>query len=67
MTLLSSYNQKKKTIPELLALLQDGDYILSAQALAEPVILLEQFPLLHQWGRKNLVFNSCMPDRKSVV
>lgn len=56
-------NQKKKTVPELLSLLQDGDYILSAQALAEPVILLEQFPLLHQWGRKNLVFNSCMPVR----
>lgn len=63
MSLLSAYNKKKKTVPELLSLLQDGDYILSAQALAEPVILLEQFPLLHQWGRKNLVFNSCMPVR----
>ena len=63
MSLLSAYNQKKKTVPELLSLLQDGDYILSAQALAEPVTLLEQFPLLHQWGRQNLVFNSCMPTR----
>ena len=35
MSLLSAYNQKKKTVPELLSLLQDGDYILSAQALAE--------------------------------
>lgn len=63
MSLLSEYNQKKKTVPELLSLLQDGDYILSAQALAEPVTLLEQLPLLRRWGRKNIVFNSCMPFR----
>ncbi len=63
MSLLNEYNTKKKTVPELLSLLRDGDYILSAQALAEPVTLLEQLPLLHRMGRKNIIFNSCMPAR----
>lgn len=61
MTLSEEYSRKKKTAEEILSLLQDGDYVLSAQAMAEPVGLLENMPLLQKWGRKNMVFNSCMP------
>lgn len=61
MDLGTQYDRKKKTIEEVLALIQDGDYMLSAQAMAEPVSLLEKMPLLKKWGRKGLTYNSCMP------
>ena len=61
MSLSEEYAQKKKTAEEVLSLIQDGDYVLSAQAMAEPVSLLEKMPLLRQWGRKGITYNSCMP------
>lgn len=61
MYLGNQYDMKKKTIEEVLALIQDRDYVLSAQAMAEPVSLLEKMPLLRQWGRKGITYNSCMP------
>ncbi len=61
MELSYQYDRKKKTTEEVLALIQDGDYVLSAQAMAEPVSLLKKIPLLKQWGRKGLTYNSCMP------
>lgn len=61
MDLGTQYDRKKKTIEEVLALIQDGDYVMSAQAMAEPVSLLEKMPLLKKWGRKGLTYNSCMP------
>lgn len=61
MSLSEEYAQKKKTAEEVLFLIQDGDYVLSAQAMAEPVSLLEKMPLLRQWGRKGITYNSCMP------
>lgn len=50
MDLGTQYDRKKKTIEEVLALIQDGDYMLSAQAMAEPVSLLEKMPLLKKMG-----------------
>lgn len=61
MNLGNQYDMKKKTIEEVLTLIQDRDYVLSAQAMAEPVSLLEQMPLLKKWGRKGITYNSCMP------
>ncbi|WP_278673743.1 acetyl-CoA hydrolase/transferase C-terminal domain-containing protein [Acidaminococcus fermentans] len=61
MSLSEEYAQKKKTAEKVLSLIQDGDYVLSAQAMAEPVSLLEKMPLLRQWGRKGITYNSCMP------
>lgn len=62
MSLSEEYNRKKKnSAGEVLQTIQDGDYVLSAQAMAEPVSLLEQMPLLRKWGRKGITYNSCMP------
>lgn len=62
MSLSEEYNRKKKnSAGEVLQAIQDGDYVLSAQAMAEPVSLLEQMPLLRKWGRKGITYNSCMP------
>ena len=45
MSLSEEYNRKKKnSAGEVLQAIQDGDYVLSAQAMAEPVSLLEQMP-----------------------
>ena len=42
MSLSEEYNRKKKnSAGEVLQTIQDGDYVLSAQAMAEPVSLLE--------------------------
>ena len=62
MDLNSQYLAKRKTPAEVLASIQDGDYIFSAQSSSAPVTLIEEMPLLRQWGRKNLVFNSCGPN-----
>ena len=62
MDLNSQYLEKRKTPAEVLASIQDGDYIFSAQSSSAPVTLIEEMPLLRQWGRKNLVFNSCGPN-----
>ncbi len=62
MSLSEEYNRKRKnSAGEVLEELRDGDYVLSAQAMAEPVTLLEAMPLLKKRGRKGITYNSCMP------
>ena len=51
MSLSEEYNRKRKnSAGEVLEELRDGDYVLSAQAMAEPVTLLEAMPLLKKKG-----------------
>lgn len=53
MSLSEEYNRKRKnSAGEVLEKLRDGDYVLSAQAMAEPVTLLEAMPLLKNGAGK---------------
>ena len=61
MNLLAEYNEKKKTVTDLLAMFQDNDYVFSAQAMSEPIPILRQLPQVFANGVKHLTFNSIMP------
>lgn len=61
MKLFVEYTDKKKNVPDLLNLLRDNDYVFSAQAMSEPVTILQQLPLVFDHGVKHLTFNSIMP------
>lgn len=61
MNLLAEYHEKKKNISDLLAMLQDNDYVFSAQAMSEPVTILQQLPQVFEHGVNHLTFNSIMP------
>ena len=64
MSLSEEYNRKRKnSAGEVLEELRDGDYVLSAQAMAEPVTLLEAMPLLKKRGRKGITTTPVCPWR----
>lgn len=55
------YKQKLKTADEALELIQDGDYIFSAQAAGEPEAILSHLQHLKETGVKNTTLNTCLP------
>lgn len=55
------YNEKKKTAEEALELIQDGDYMFSAQAAGEPAAILDKLQYLKKTGVKNTTINTCLP------
>ncbi|MCL2580653.1 MAG: 4-hydroxybutyrate--acetyl-CoA CoA transferase [Oscillospiraceae bacterium] len=55
------YDAKKKTIPEALSLLKDGDAVISGVAAAEPVELLSQLHTVAERGVKGLDVTNCLP------
>ncbi|MGI6108487.1 MAG: acetyl-CoA hydrolase/transferase family protein [Eubacteriaceae bacterium] len=55
------YEEKKMTANEALDLIQDGDYMFSAQAAGEPVAILENLQHLKETGVKGTTLNTCLP------
>ena len=55
------YKQKLKTADEALELIQDNDYIFSAQAAGEPEAILSHLQHLKETGVKNTTLNTCLP------
>ena len=55
------YNEKKKTAAEAIELIQDRDWIFTAQAAAEPVGILKELQHLKETGVKDVVLNTCRP------
>lgn len=55
------YSEKLKTPEQALELIQDGDYIFSAQAGGEPAAILSHLQHLKKTGVKNTTLNTCLP------
>jgi len=55
------YREKKMTAEQALELIQDNDYMFSAQAAGEPEAILEKLQHLKKTGVKNTVLNTCLP------
>lgn len=61
------YEQKKMSVEQLLGLIQDRDYIFSAQAAGEPAAILSGMQHLKSTGVKDVVLNTCVPARDYPV
>lgn len=55
------YAQKLMTAEQALELIQDNDYIFSAQAAGEPAAILDKMQYLKKTGVKNTMLNTCLP------
>lgn len=55
------YSEKLKTPEQALELIQDGDYMFSAQAGGEPAAILSHLQHLKKIGVKNTTLNTCLP------
>ena len=55
------YQQKKMTAEQALELIQDGDYMFSAQAAGEPQAILSKLQHLKKTGVKGTTLNTCLP------
>lgn len=60
-TVQDIYNEKKMSAREALALIQDHDYIFSAQAAGEPEAILSELQVLKETGVKDCYINTCLP------
>ena len=61
------YNEKKMSAEQLLSLIQDNDYIFTAQAAAEPEAILSNMQYLKKTGVKNVVLQTCLPIKDYPV
>lgn len=55
------YAAKLMTAEQALELIQDNDYIFSAQAAGEPAAILDKMQHLKETGVKNTIMNTCLP------
>lgn len=55
------YQEKLKTPEQALELIQDDDYMFSAQAAGEPAAILSHLQHLKKTGVKNTTLNTCLP------
>lgn len=60
-TVQEIYQSKVKTANEALDLIQDGDYIFSAQAAGEPTEIMSHLQHLKETGVKGCHLNTCLP------
>ncbi|MBF0580261.1 4-hydroxybutyrate--acetyl-CoA CoA transferase [Erysipelotrichaceae bacterium RD49] len=60
-TVQDIYNEKRMTAKEALGLIQDHDYIFSAQAVGEPEAILSELQVLKETGVTDCVINTCLP------
>lgn len=58
-----TYDEKVKTAKEALELIQDGDYIFSAQATGEPIEIMSNLQHLKETGVKDCKLVTCLPLR----
>ena len=55
------YESKKKTVEELLDMIQDNDYIFTPMAAAMPQVIMNNLQYLKNRNVKNIIFQSCVP------
>lgn len=55
------YEEKKMTAKQALELIQNGDYMFSAQAAGEPAAILSELQHLKETGVKGTTLNTCLP------
>ena len=55
------YEEKKMTAEQALSLIQDYDYMFSAQAAGEPAAIMSKLQYLKETGVKNTTLNTCLP------
>lgn len=60
-TVKELYNEKLMTADEALDLIQDGDYMFSAQAGGEPAAIFTHLQHLKETGVKDTILNTCLP------
>ena len=60
-TVKEMYQEKLMTAEQALELIQDGDYMFSAQAAGEPAAILSKLQHLKKTGVKNTTINTCLP------
>lgn len=61
------YQEKKMSAEQLLELIQDHDYVFSAQAAAEPAAILSHMQHLKETGVKDVVLQTCLPIQNYPV
>lgn len=66
-TIQEIYQEKRMTAEQLLGLIQDNDYIFTAQAAAEPDEILSHLQYLEKTGVKNVALQTCLPVRDFPV
>ena len=62
-TSAEQYQKKRMTAAQALELIQDRDYLFSAQAAAEPQEILSNLQHLKETGVKGVTLNTCLPIR----
>lgn len=62
-TYAEQYQKKRMTAAQALELIQDRDYLFSAQAAAEPQEILSNLQHLKETGVKGVTLNTCLPIR----
>lgn len=67
MTNQEIYQNKVMTADQALELIQDGDYIFSAQAAGEPIEIMSHLQHLKETGVKGCHLNTCLPLRDYPV
>lgn len=60
-TIKDLYEEKVMSAEKALELIEDGDYIFSAQAAGEPAAILSKMQYLKETGVKNCNINTCLP------
>ena len=55
------YEQKKMSVEQLLGLIQDRDWMFTAQAAGEPRAIMDQLQYLKKTGVKDTILNTCLP------
>lgn len=55
------YEEKKMTAEQALSLIQDHDYMFSAQAAGEPAAIMSKLQYLKETGVKHTTLNTCLP------
>src|SRR5699024_2718199 len=55
------YKEKVMSVEKALELIEDGDYIFSAQAAGEPAAILSKMQHLKNTGVKGATLNTCLP------
>ena len=66
-TIQELYDDKRMSVRELLGLIEDGDYIFSAQAAAEPAEILSELKYLKETGVKDVILHTCLPIKDYSV
>ena len=66
-TIHELYQEKCMSVQQILGLIQDRDYIFSAQAASEPATILSELQYLKQTGVKDVILHTCLPIKDHAI